>query len=104
MPTGTATYLLSVARVIFGFLLFRHGMEQVIGFPPPWVAADNASFLGVLKLLAFPGGILLMLGLFTRPVALVLSVGFITYWFAGPLAAYVTAGRQLYGARGPSDP
>ena len=79
-------------------------MEQVLGFPPAWVLAEPTSFYGVIKLLAFPGGILIMLGLSLRPVCLVLSAMFLAFWFAGPLAAYLTEGTRLFGARGPSDP
>ena len=28
-----APYLQSLARIIFGFLILRHGMEQVLGYP-----------------------------------------------------------------------
>ena len=79
-------------------------MEQVLGFPPAWVPAESTSFYGVIKLLAFPGGILIMLGLLLRPVCLLLSAMYLAYWFVGPLAAYLTEGARLFGARGPSDP
>jgi putative oxidoreductase len=75
--------LLSLARIVFGFLLFRHGMEQVLGFPE---ASDSApgSFQGVLEVIAVPAGILIMLGLFTRPVALQLSALYLLSYFVGP--------------------
>jgi len=104
IPARWSPQLLSLARIIFGFLLFRHGMEQVLGFPPAWVPSEPSSFYGIIKLLAFPGGILIMLGLFLRPVCLVLSVLYLVFWFAGPLSAHLAEGRQLFGARGPSDP
>ena len=104
LPARWTPQLLSLARIIFGFLLFRHGMEQVIGFPPAWVPSESTSFYGVIKLLAFPGGILIMLGLLLRPVCLVLSAMYLAYWFVGPLSSYLTEGARLFGARGPSDP
>lgn len=79
-------------------------MEQVLGFPPAWVPSESASFYGIIKLLAFPGGILIMLGLFLRPVCVVLSVMYLVFWFAGPLPDYLAQGRRLFGGRGPSDP
>ena len=103
IPSSWAPRLKSLARVIFGFLLFRHGMEQVLGFPAAWEPSAAASFFGIIKLLAFPGGILIMLGLFTRPVCLVLSVLFAAFWFIGPLQG-MPHSRNLFGARGPSDP
>ncbi len=33
IPAGFAPELQSLARIIVGFLIFRHGMEQVFGFP-----------------------------------------------------------------------
>jgi putative oxidoreductase len=103
VPPALAPQLKSLARMIFGFLLFRHGMEQVLGFPGAWEPSAPLSFYGIIKLLAFPGGILMMLGLFTRPVALLFSVLFAVFWFAGPLQG-MPHSLRLFGARGPSDP
>src|SRR5581483_4889235 len=77
-------YLLSLARVVFGFLLLRHGMEQLLGYPE---ASDSAlrSFQGVLELIAVPAAMLIMLGLFTRPVAGGLSGLYFVSFLAGPL-------------------
>jgi putative oxidoreductase len=103
IPAGFASELQSLARIIFGFLVFRHGLEQVFGFPA-YRPVEAASAFGVLKLLCFPGGLLMMLGLFTRPVALVLSIAHILYWFIEPLPDFVLHGRRLVGAGGaPSD-
>ena len=104
VATAWAPEIQSLARVIFGFLLFRHGMEQVFGFPPALTDYPAMSFGGGLKLLAFPGGILLMLGWFTRPVCLALSLLYLAYWFIEPLPIGLRPGGDLFGARGPSDP
>lgn len=104
LPVRWTPQLLSLARLIFGFLLFRHGMEQVLGFPPAWVATEPTSLYGLIKMVAFPGGILIMLGLWLRPVCLVLSVLYLVFWFVGPLGTYLAEGARLFGARGPSDP
>ena len=84
VPARWTPYLLSVTRIIFGFLILRHGMEQVFGFPE---ASDvpTISVLGLIKLLALPGGLLMMLGLFTRPTGIVLSIAFAIFYLAGPL-------------------
>lgn len=91
----------TLARIVFGLLLFRSGMEQVLGFPEPsglsWVSLD-----GFVRLLSFPGGLLLMLGLLTRPAALVLSILYGARWFVGPLQAYFR-GAPLFGQGGSSD-
>ena len=77
-------HLQSVARIIFGFLILRHGLEQLFGFPEASHAA-RASYEGVLELVAFPGAILVMLGLWTRPVSLVLAAAYFILFFVGPL-------------------
>src|SRR6185503_9862725 len=77
-------YLQSVARIIFGFLLLRHGMEQLFGYPE----ASNAvrlSYEGLVELLAFPAANLIMLGLLTRPVGLALAAMYFVLFFVSPL-------------------
>src|SRR6185503_10539041 len=104
IPAGFAPELQSLARIIFGFLIFRHGMEQVFGFPDAWREVAPVSLFGALKLLCLPGGLLMMLGLFTRPAALVLSLAHLVYWFVEPLPDSLVQGRRLFGAGGaPSD-
>ena len=79
-----APYLQSVARVIFGFLLLRHGMEQVFAYPEASHAA-RASFEGILELVALPAALLIVAGLFTRQTALLLAVLYFVLFFVGPL-------------------
>jgi putative oxidoreductase len=103
-PLPFMPQLRSLARIIFGFLVFRHGMEQVLGFPGPWLEVPTASLFGALKLLCFPGGLLMMLGLFTRHVALVLGVAHLIFWLVEPLPDYLLEGSRLFGSRGaPTD-
>src|SRR5438552_17325211 len=83
IPARWTPDLQSLARVIFGFLVFRHGMEQVLGYPEASGAA-RLSFEGMLELMAFPAGLLIIFGLFTRPVCLVLSPMYFVFFFFGP--------------------
>ena len=83
IPAGLTPYLQSVARVIFGFLVLRHGMEQWFGYPEVSAAA-RLSYEGILELIALPAGLLIMLGLFTRQVSVVLSVMYLIMFFVGP--------------------
>ena len=104
IPAGLTSELQSVARIIFGFLVFRHGMEQVFGFPDAYRDVENDSPFGLLKLLCLPGGLLMMLGLFTYPVALGLAIAHLLYWFVEPLPDFLLQQRRLFGAGGaPSD-
>lgn len=67
--------LLSVLRIITGFLYLTHGSQKLFGFPPAQQsgAPPLLSLIGVAGLLEFFGGLLILLGLFTRPVAFILS-------------------------------
>lgn len=78
-----APRILSVLRIISGFLILQHGLQKVFGLlpptlppgapPPPPFSFSLASLAGVSGLLELVGGILLILGLFTRPAAFILS-------------------------------
>lgn len=78
--------LLSVLRIISALLFMEHGTAKLLGFPatemfaqPPEVAT-LPWIAGVLELV---GGALLALGLFTRPIAFVLSGQMaVAYWMA----------------------
>ena len=67
--------LLSVLRIVTAFLFIQHGSMKLLGFPPSEAFAglklfSLIGFAGVLELF---GGFLLLFGLFTRPVAFILS-------------------------------
>lgn len=69
-----APVLLSVLRIVAAFLFMQHGAQKLFEFPawqgPP---VKLMSLGGVAGVLEFFGGLLLLVGLFTRPVAFVLS-------------------------------
>jgi putative oxidoreductase len=67
--------LLSVLRIILGFLFIPHGAQKLFGFmaPPQWSTPPIFSMVGIAGALEFFGGLLILLGLFTRPVAFILS-------------------------------
>jgi len=66
---------LSVLRIITGFLFVQHGTAKFFGVPhvAMFDGFQAASLMGVAGALELIGGALLMIGLFTRPVAFVLS-------------------------------
>ena len=67
--------LLSVLRIVAAFLFIAHGAQKLFGFlaPPDRPVFPAFSFMWVAGALEFFGGALLLLGLFTRPVAFILS-------------------------------
>jgi putative oxidoreductase len=68
-----AAYLLSILRIVVGLLFIQHGTEKLWGFPNGRIDHNFFTALhGFAGLLEFPGGLLLILGLFTRPLAFIL--------------------------------
>src|SRR5919199_6490542 len=67
--------LLSVLRIAVALLFIEHGSEKLLGFPSSGhFAFDSLTpLMWVSSLLEFFGGLLILLGLFTRPVAFLLS-------------------------------
>lgn len=65
-------YSLSILRIVSGFLFMQHGLQKVFGMLGGQVV-PLGSQVGVGGILELVGGALLILGLFTRPVAFLLS-------------------------------
>ena len=71
--------LLSILRIIAGFLFVEHGTQKWLNFPGSRATpTELMSMTGVTGSLELVGGTLLLLGLFTRPVAFVMS-GFMAF-------------------------
>jgi putative oxidoreductase len=68
-----AQRLLSVMRIIVAFLFIQHGAQKLFGFLAGASSSGPAVFSlpGVAGILEFFGGLLILLGLFTRPVAFI---------------------------------
>lgn len=66
--------ILSVLRIIVGFLLLWHGSQKLFGFPASGSGGgDLPPLMLVAGILEFFGGILILVGLFTRWTAFILS-------------------------------
>jgi putative oxidoreductase len=68
-------YLLSLFRFITGLLLFHYGVAKLFKFPPVEIFSEVTplSLWGIAGMFEFVLGGLLMIGLFTRPAAFILS-------------------------------
>jgi putative oxidoreductase len=82
----------SIARIIVGFLFTLHGFRNAFGMlvaragrrgAPPMALDMMGSIGGYVEM---AGGILLMLGLLTVPVAIVLCLASATGYVLGPLS------------------
>jgi len=66
--------MLSVLRIMTGLQFLEHGTQKLFAFPPRTGAGPELiSLLGVQGVIEVVGGVLIVLGLFTRPVAFVLA-------------------------------
>lgn len=76
MNTTWAPRALSVLRIIAGLLFLSHGTQKLLGFPAAADAAAGGSLppmimaAGIIELVT---GILITIGLFTRPAAFLAS-------------------------------
>lgn len=68
-----APHLLSILRIITAFLFMEHGSMKLFGFPAAMGEIALFSLMGLAGALELVGGFLILIGLFTRPVAFILS-------------------------------
>ena len=76
LSTSWAGPMLSLLRVMSGLLFLEHGTQKFLSFPPGERAgsglglADAGAWAGTIELVA---GLLIAIGLFTRPAAFIAS-------------------------------
>ncbi len=68
-----APRMLSVLRIVSALIFMAHGTQKILGFPASAMNPPLMSMLGIAGLLELVGGALLVVGLFSRPVAFILS-------------------------------
>jgi putative oxidoreductase len=67
--------ILSVLRIVVGLLVLQYGLAKLFGWPAVKMFQDLPwfSLFDIAGMFELVGGTLLVLGLFTRPVAFILS-------------------------------
>lgn len=67
--------MLSVLRIVAAFVFMLHGTQKLFAFPTaePSQPVALMSLFGLAGILELVGGLLLLIGLFTRPVAFILA-------------------------------
>jgi putative oxidoreductase len=76
-------YALGVLRIVTALIFIEHGTMKLFGFPAPMEGGNVALFslFGLGALLEAVGGALVLVGLFTRPVAFLLAGEMaVAYW------------------------
>ena len=79
----------ALMRIVTGFLFLWHGMQKIVGFPPmpPMPQEPPAFIIWTSGLIELVGGILVTIGLFTRPAAFLCSgLMAFAYWMAHGLS------------------
>jgi putative oxidoreductase len=74
---------LAILRIVAGLCFLAHGVVKLFGFPEGAQPGQQeiASLMGIGGLLEVVGGALIMIGLFTRPTAFVMSgMMAVAYW------------------------
>jgi putative oxidoreductase len=78
--------LLSVLRIVSGLIFLAHGTQKFFSFPggeragAGWALDNPGAFAGIIELVT---GVLIALGLFTRPAAFLASGTMaVAYWLA----------------------
>jgi putative oxidoreductase len=92
--------MLSVLRIVAGLIFFSAGTMKLFGFPPmppgapPVLPMSQMWIGGVLEVV---GGLAIMLGLFTRPVAFVLAgeMAVAYFQFHQPLSLFPTSNNGM---------
>jgi putative oxidoreductase len=96
LETVWAPRMLSILRIVSALIFMEHGTQKWLNFPPLGRAAPEfASMSGFGGILELIGGALLVLGLFTRPVAFILSGEMaIAYWWSHAPRAFFPVVNQ----------
>ena len=88
-----APQALSLLRIVASLIFLMHGSSKLFGFPasiPPMPLPEIGSLLWIGAILELVGGLMLLVGLLSRPVAFVLAGEMaVAYWmFHAPRSTF----------------
>ena len=94
-----ADYALAFFRIVAGVVFISVGTMKVFGYPPmpPGNSVELWSQLGIGGLMETIGGVMIVLGLFTRPVAFILSgeMAVAYFQFHAPMSIFPTTNQGM---------
>lgn len=70
---GWSPRVLSILRFLAGFLMIWHGSQKLFGFPIALPAGAEGPVILIAGVIEFFGGLLILVGLLTRPIAFLMS-------------------------------
>jgi putative oxidoreductase len=77
---GWAPRVLSILRIVVALFFLQHGLAKFLGFPMA-LSSSLSPLLFVAGVIETVGGVLLALGLFTRPAGFIMSGEMATAYF-----------------------
>ena len=85
-------YALAALRIATALIFIPHGTQKLFGFPAPPASGlpPVLSLLGIGAILELVGGLFILIGLWTRPVAFILAgeMAVAYWWFHFPRNFY----------------
>ena len=78
-----APVVLSILRIVVALLLLQHGLSKFFGFPATTPRPALFALVWFAGLIELVGGVLLLLGFLTRPVAFILAGELAFAYFIG---------------------
>lgn len=97
MKPEFTSYAQGLLRIAAGAAWFTHGGQKLFGWFGASGSAELMSIYGLAGVIEFAGGLLLALGLFTRPVAFIASGQMAVAYF---YAHVMNGGLWWWGNRG----
>ncbi|MCH7563591.1 MAG: DoxX family protein [Gemmatimonadetes bacterium] len=88
--TGIGHFMHNALRIWAGLFFWIHGVQKLFGVLGREEAVEFGTRMGTAGLLEFFGGFLILMGLFTRPVALILALEMVLayYWVHLPRSVW----------------
>jgi putative oxidoreductase len=81
LPDRWTPILLSVLRIVAGLLFMEHGTQNMLGYTAGMSQPELFTTFWIGGVLELVGGLLILIGLFTRPVAFILAGEMaVAYW------------------------